>query len=175
MCTHSAYVHTLRLIAALKDAGDERFFNSCGVLLKLMNEEERLRQQKILAAGLLPGEMIEARADGLFFPQAGVIDPPAFCKQLAGDCTLIAENVTAIEHAGDELEVMTAGGVHRFNAVVIANSREALQFVAMRSVPLSGVMGQIDYFRDADAPGGATAFGPYPPRTRSFTAGPRFS
>lgn len=157
----TAYVHSLSLIEALNDAGDERFFDPCGVLLKSTKEEDRLRQQKMFTAGLLPGEMIDVRAEGLFFPQAGVINPQAYCKRLARDCALVREDVAAIEHAGGVLEVMTTGGAHRFDAVIIANSRDALRFVAMRSVPLSGVMGQIDYFSAASAPAFATAFGPY--------------
>lgn len=158
----AAYVSTLALVERLQSETGARFFNPCGVLLRAASIAERDRQRKILAAGLLPDGFIEAREDGLFFPQGGVMDPAAFCRALASKAAVIEAAVETIAADADGICVASGDGGRRdFDAVFIANGRDALKFVAARSLPLSGVMGQIDLFPDATPPAFATAFGPY--------------
>lgn len=158
----AAYLHGLQTIASLEKLSGKRIFNPCGVLLKALNDEERARHEKILAASLFPPEWLEARDDGLFFPQAGVVDPPRYCALLSADARFSRRHAVSLESDPDGVIVQTADGAHqRFDAVVIANGRDALRFVEARSLPLSGVMGQIDFFPDASPPPFAVAFGPY--------------
>jgi tRNA 5-methylaminomethyl-2-thiouridine biosynthesis bifunctional protein len=157
-----AYAHTLGVIETLQQQTGETFFNACGVLLKSVSDEDRERHRRIKAAGLLPDGFIEPRAEGLFFPQAGVIEPAKFCRALATKADLLAEEALAITENGESVNVKSSSGARRaFDAVILANGRDALKFVAARSLPLSGVMGQVDYFPQAAAPAHAIAFGPY--------------
>lgn len=158
----AAYVHALAAIDALQRESGEKFFNPCGVLLKAMNDEERERHRRILAARPLPEDFVVGRDDGLFFPQAGVADPRKFCETLARDAAIIRKSARSIDLSGDGVIVVLDGDEQRrFDAAIIANGADALRFVAARSLPLSGVMGQIDYFPDAPPPDYAVAFGPY--------------
>jgi tRNA 5-methylaminomethyl-2-thiouridine biosynthesis bifunctional protein len=183
----AAYLHTIRLLSELNAAnfqpahpgaspdpaltrnrapacagvsGD--FYNSCGVLLGATGDEERARQERILAASLLPEDWIEARSGGLFFPRAGVVDPNEFVATLAGDTPVTRARVAAIESASSGVVVRLSDGERlAFDAAIIANAMGALNFVAARSLPLSAVAGQIDWFPDAPAPAHAYAAGPY--------------
>ncbi len=157
----AAYCHALRTIAALEKQGD-RFFNPCGVLLKAASDEERERQQKIVSAGVLPPGWIEAHDDGLFFPQGGVIDPRLYCARLAEGSEMIKARAERIVRAHDGLLVELDDRRHiPVDAVVIANGCDALRFVEARSLPLRGVMGQIDHFPAAPAPAHAVVSGTY--------------
>jgi tRNA 5-methylaminomethyl-2-thiouridine biosynthesis bifunctional protein len=158
----AAYVHALRTIEALQARSGERFFNPRGVLLKAKNDEERERHRKILTAKLLPDDFILEHPEGLFFPQAGVIDPPNFCASLAEGAKILRRRALSLE-ARDGAIILALDGEAslEFDAAIIANGRDALRFVAARSLPLSGVMGQIDYFSDVTPPEHAVAFGPY--------------
>ena len=156
-----AYLHTVQLLEALQDGAGAPLFRPCGVLLHAREETERLRQRKLIARAALPDGWLFEREEGLFFPQAGVAAPPAVVRALIGDAPVRPDKVLNLERRDDGWRVRTATAARRADAVVIANGLEALRFVQMRSVPLSGSAGQIDCFPDAPAPAHAHAFGPY--------------
>ncbi len=152
-----AYLHTVKLLGEIGGA----VFNPCGVLLHAGSDKERERQEKLLAQGALPEGWMERREEGLFFPQGGVVDPPAFVAALLGETALIAEKVTALQETETGWRVVTAGSQEAFDAVVVANGLEALRFAQAAALPLAGSMGQVDWFPDAAPPDHAQAFGPY--------------
>ena len=152
-----AYLYTLGLLAELDDA----VFNPCGVLHHATSDKERERQEKLLAMAALPEGRMERRGDGLFFPQGGVVDPPAFVTALLGDTPVITERVMRLQQTGNGWSVAAAASERAFDAVVIANGLDALRFAEARTLPLSGSAGQIDWFAGADAPPHAHVFGPY--------------
>ena len=158
----TAYVHALSVVAEIEAARGETFFNPCGVHLHAVTDDDRNQRGKILAARLLPEDFAMARDNGLFFPQAGVIDPAAFCRALSHDARLITRTALAISGDDDAVLVSLDGGERlRFDAAIIANGRDALRFVGARSLPLYSVLGQIDIFPDAPAPTHASVFGQY--------------
>ncbi len=158
----AAYIHALRTIDAVQNETGEKFFHAIGVMLKARDEAEAQKQKKLLDARMLPAEFIEPCTDGLYFPKAGVIDPRAYCRALAGDAPLIATNAARAERTGGRWQIRFADDADEmFDAVVFANGRDALRFEQARSIPLGATMGQIDYFPDADAPDRAVAAGPY--------------
>lgn len=157
----AAYFHALRVIEAL-ELGDGKLFDRCGALQMATSEDERARQEKIVAGGLLPPGWIETRDDGLYFPQAGVIDPRLYCARLAANTPVIARRALSFGQCAEGVAIDLSGGVREiFDAAIIANGLEAIRFVEARTLPLSGVMGQVDWFPDAPAPPEATVFGPY--------------
>ncbi|MGE0181308.1 MAG: bifunctional tRNA (5-methylaminomethyl-2-thiouridine)(34)-methyltransferase MnmD/FAD-dependent 5-carboxymethylaminomethyl-2-thiouridine(34) oxidoreductase MnmC [Parvularculaceae bacterium] len=158
----AAYLEALAAIDAIERESGAGFFNRCGVLLKAVKDETKARLEKITAARLLPDGYMTLRDDGLFFPQAGVIDPARCCALLAAETPLVGARVLSLAAADGKIILRTDdGGERAFAAAVIANGRDALKFRETRTLPLSGVMGQIDHFAAADAPGHAIAFGPY--------------
>lgn len=157
----AAYLHALWTIARL-DKGGARLFNACGVLQPSLTGEDVQWAEKALAADLLPPGFIETRASALFFPKAGVIDPPAYCAALARDAALVEARAVTVELCADGAVVRLADGrAIEADAVVIANGADALRFAQARTLPLARVAGQIDWFADAPAPAIAQAFGPY--------------
>ncbi|MEX0644589.1 MAG: bifunctional tRNA (5-methylaminomethyl-2-thiouridine)(34)-methyltransferase MnmD/FAD-dependent 5-carboxymethylaminomethyl-2-thiouridine(34) oxidoreductase MnmC [Parvularculaceae bacterium] len=154
----TAYLHTIRLLGEFGG----NFFRPCGVLLGAPDDEERVRQARIVAERLLPSDWMEARPDGLYLPQAGVVDPRKFTAALAAETTLTKARAVAIEHGSDGVALrLNDGSRHAFDAVILANGVEALDFLEARTLPLAAVAGQIDWFPDAAAPEHALVFGPY--------------
>lgn len=162
----SAYFHTIRLLtdSRLFSCGGRRSetFNPCGVLLGANDEKERERQQRILNSELLPAGWIEERKGGLFFPQAGVVHPPAYVAALARGAELVKARAIEIRHDAAAPTVrLDTGAARRFDAVIIANGADALAFADARGLPLAAIAGQVDWFAQAPAPEYALAFGPY--------------
>ena len=156
-----AYVNVIRLLSDLNEADHPSLFAPCGVTLCANDENERARHEKIVVEKLLPEGWIEQRDDGLFFPQAGVVDPPRYVETLLDGVEIRRERVTAIDHGDKSLFIITENERCEVDAVVIANGVGALRFAQTRTLPLSGVAGQLDHFTDAPAPDHATAAGPY--------------
>ncbi|HBS33733.1 MAG TPA: bifunctional tRNA (5-methylaminomethyl-2-thiouridine)(34)-methyltransferase MnmD/FAD-dependent 5-carboxymethylaminomethyl-2-thiouridine(34) oxidoreductase MnmC [Parvularcula sp.] len=157
----AAYLHALGTIARLEARG-ARLFNPCGVLAPALTGEDAQWAEKALAAELLPSNYIEARGSALFFPQAGVVDPPAFCAALAEGAALVRARAVRIEtRAESALIRLDDGRALEAGAVVIANGAQALNFVQARTLPLTRIAGQIDRFADAPGLALAHAFGPY--------------
>lgn len=155
----ACYLHTIRL---LNDFNDPALFNACGVLLGAGDDAERMRGVKLLAEAKLPPDWMTAHERGLFFPQAGVVDPARFVAALIGDAPVVRARAAGIARAENGLAVDTdAGRLGGFDAVALANGVEALRFLEARALPLAAVAGQIDRFPGAEAPPHALAFGPY--------------
>ena len=161
----AAYLYTVQLLSSLQKNSSPTLFNQCGAVLHAHHdhiERESRRQKKLLSMNVLPDGWIEARADGLAFPQGGVVNPANFVKALLGETPVIQREVKQLEFSGGEWRITCASGDDQcFDAVVIANSFDALRFKQCRSLPLSGYKGQIDYFPNAAAPNRAHIFGPY--------------
>lgn len=156
-----SYLHTIDVLRQL----DGDVFHSCGVTLKAASDAEADRLEKLAASGLLPKGWMEAREDGLFFPQAGVVDPGKFVAALIADTPLRRETATALDASiapnGAPVLQTDKDRYENFDAIIIANSVDALRLSPAAALPLSGVAGQLDYFPDASAPQTAIAFGPY--------------
>lgn len=158
----SAYLHALQKIAVIERDRGEVCFNPCGVLMKAADDEDRDRHERILRSNLLPSGAALIRNDGLFLAGAGVVDPRRFCALLARGAAVVRQRVVAIECAERRATILLEDGSREgFDAAVIANGRDAARFVQARTLPLVGVMGQIDHFPEAPAPACAVTFGPY--------------
>lgn len=153
-----SYVHAVRL---LSDIGSPEIFSPCGVMLCALKPEQKERLQRIAAAGLLPADWLQTESDGLYLPQAGVVDPTAYVRALVADTPVVNANALRIRH-GETLAVETgARTLDGFSAVILANGADASRFVEARGLPLSRIAGQIDWFPDANPPDRALAYGPY--------------
>lgn len=158
----AAYLHALATIGALQEKVGENFFNPCGVLLEASDDDDRRRREMLLDGRFLPQGFIERRGDGLYFPQAGVISPRAFCVALAKDAALIVRRAASIARRDAGVAIRFEGGGEKtFDAVVLANGVDALRFVEARTLPLTAVAGQADFFPGAPPIGFAIVSGPY--------------
>ncbi len=153
----SAYLHNVRLLNDLP--GD--FFQSCGVLRLAITDKEAARQARLLADGALPDGWMTAEEDGIAYPQGGVVDPAAFVAALIDETPIEIARVITIEKRENGWLLKTTKGVSEWDAVIIANAHDAMWYVQLRSLPLAGSAGQIEWFEKAAAPSRAVAFGPY--------------
>lgn len=156
-----AYLYTLRLLKTLQQNSTENFFNSCGVLYHAKDKKERVRQEKLLTVNALPEGWMTAHQNGLFFPQAGTVTPKEMVLALLGDTPLHSEKVLQLTRPDGRWLVHTASDAECFDAVIIANGLDALRFTQVRTLPLNGSAGQVEYFPEASSPPHAHAFGPY--------------
>lgn len=152
-----AFVHAEAL---LRERGGD-ILNRCGVLLGAEDEASRARLARLSEARLLPGDWLQETPRGLFLSVAGALDPPRYVAMLLGDTPLIrGEACRLIRREQWSVEV-ALGEIGPFDAVILANSVDALRFCEARALPLTSVAGQIDWFADAAPPQAALAFGPY--------------
>ncbi len=156
--SRAAFVHAVRLL--------ERFgqpiFNQCGVTLSAADKADLPKLRRLYEAELLPADWLSWTPQGLRFLRGGVVDPAAYVAALADGAQLLRQEALRIEHGGDALTIVCVDGArHEFSAVIIANSLAALSFSNVRSTPLSGSIGQIDWFPEAPASSSAIAWGPY--------------
>ncbi|MEM9706901.1 MAG: FAD-dependent 5-carboxymethylaminomethyl-2-thiouridine(34) oxidoreductase MnmC [Pseudomonadota bacterium] len=152
-----SYVHALRVIGLLP--GAHEFFNRCGVFLRL----DDAKADALISDPPLPANQIERREGGLFFKDAGVIDPQKYVQALLGDTQIFKTHINHIDTndtGSVSLNTDDKPPIH-FDAVIVANSVGALRLHAGGYLPISGVAGQIDAFLEAHAPASATAAGPY--------------
>lgn len=158
----AAYVHALRTIARIEADGGAEVFNPCGVFQPALTGDDCQWAEKALAARLLPLALMTGRDGGLFFPQGGVIDPPAYVRALARRAEIVKERAISIDAAENGVSVLLANGAAvEAAAAIIANGADALRIAEARTLPLTRVAGQIDWFATAPAPAVAHAFGPY--------------
>ncbi|MBB5517285.1 bifunctional tRNA (5-methylaminomethyl-2-thiouridine)(34)-methyltransferase MnmD/FAD-dependent 5-carboxymethylaminomethyl-2-thiouridine(34) oxidoreductase MnmC [Amphiplicatus metriothermophilus] len=165
----AAYLYAIRVLNDLADASDagmgeeERpIYLPCGVLLGAKDAADKDRLERIAQSGLLPPDWLKREADGLFLPQAGVIDPRRLVEALAGAAPVVRARARRLVRDGAAIAVETDGGLHEgFAAAVLANGADALRFVEARGLPLTRVAGQIDWFPDVAPPSGARACGAY--------------
>ena len=98
------------------------------------------RAGKVLASGLWAGSELEARPDGLFAPDAGVLRPADAVAALLGDAPV--RDAGTMTREGDGWRVDGAA----FASVVVAAPVLAASLDLGVPAPLSGHRGQIDVF-----------------------------
>lgn len=140
----------------------------CGVLQLAGNDKELARQQQLIETGAYPPTLVRAVSaedaseltgqaclhSGLFFPEAGWVSPPAFCRTLLDhpliDCHY-SVNVTGLQRH-ERLWLLEGTGFSAEN-VVICCANEALVFDQLAHLPLKPIRGQTSQARQpADSP-----------------------
>lgn len=92
---------------------------------------------------------IELPHSGLFFPEAGWINPSQLCQELLNHPNISVDygaEITDICQKGNEWELaFEQGQTHQFPQVVIACAREAKHFSVCASLPIKAIRGQVTY------------------------------
>jgi tRNA 5-methylaminomethyl-2-thiouridine biosynthesis bifunctional protein len=154
----SSYLYTLRLLKHL--ALDHTHFGLCGLLQLAFNTRETARIEGI-ALRMLDEEIVryvnkqEASDlagvlllhDGLYFPDAGWVNPQAFCRGLLQHPNITIFNhvqISQLSKISEGWQVTSQQGEHWVaDAVVIANANDALQLPPSSHLPVSAVRGQM--------------------------------
>ena len=154
----SSYLYTLRLLKQL--ALDHTQLGLCGLLQLAFNTRETARIEGI-AVRKLDEEIVryvnkQAASDlagapllhdGLYFPDAGWVNPRAFCQTLVQHPNITVRNhvqATQLSKVPEGWQVTSQQGKHWVaDAVVIANANNALQLAHSSHLPVSAVRGQM--------------------------------
>lgn len=101
-------------------------------------------------AGTLTG--LDIASAGLFFPQSGWINGPAFCRQLlqTSGATLIPNTpITRIARCEDRFRLCSADSDQgEFDAVVLCTAMGSMKFADTEWLPLRPIRGQISFLQD---------------------------
>jgi tRNA 5-methylaminomethyl-2-thiouridine biosynthesis bifunctional protein len=158
-----AYLYSVLRFQQLLNEG--ACWSACGMLQLAWNEKERRRQQDLLAARLWPDEWLQAVSasdasqlagvklshSGLYFPQAGWVQPQAVCSRLLAKYSninlLLNKQIEVIEQnpGSGRWRLYSADGTlqNESTVLVLANAANSLKFARLSAVPLKRVRGQI--------------------------------
>lgn len=136
-----------------------REWNPCGVIQLVTSEKNRTRFQQLDQQHsddilkYLPAEQlsefagIPVSSDGLFFPQAGWIDPRAFCEALADHKHINVQSgiqITELKKTSTGWQLISdLQRIAEAETVVIAGGTNTRQFEQLSYLPLKAVRGQI--------------------------------
>ena len=150
--------YTRRLLPQLPEASD---WQACGVLQLGFDAAEQARQAKLAAA--FADDLLQAvdqpqaqalagvalASGGLFFPEAGWVNPPALCQLLASHPNirlLPQRQVLELRKTGDGWQALQGEQLLASAAVVVlAGAAEVSQFPCTAHLPLKRIRGQISY------------------------------
>lgn len=154
----ASYLYTLRLLKQL--ALEHIQFRPCGLLQLAFNaretariegvamrklDEEIVRYINEVEASVLAGMPLPHA--GLYFPDAGWVNPRAFCQALVQHPNITVHTNTQVIKLSKQRaawQVTTEQGEHWVaDAVVIANANDALQLAHSSHLPVSAVRGQM--------------------------------
>ena len=154
----SGYLYTIRLLKKI-----DLKFNCCGVLQLAFNGREATRIKSVADQGL-PETLvkpvnsqeasdianIQLHHEGLFFSEAGFINPPELCKKLIEDpniSTKLHTQAIELKYVDNLWEVWEEGNlISKATTVVICNANEALRFKQTEHTELIPARGQITLF-----------------------------
>ena len=143
-----AYLYALRTLNKTTDIT----FDNCGALKTVTGPVDKKRHRKILELNPLPDGFMGPQDNGLYFPQAGIVEPETYLAELLSDTPVIREQVQKFTRVDDRWQVTTKTGEHQFDAVLVANATAAHRFCQLRGLPIAASHGQIDYFPHGAGP-----------------------
>jgi tRNA 5-methylaminomethyl-2-thiouridine biosynthesis bifunctional protein len=95
---------------------------------------------------------ISLTQSGLFFPQAGWIDPRKLCAHLVDHPNIQVEynfHVSQLNQAENNWQVESAtSGIERAPVVIIASAKDALHFTQANHLPIKSIRGQITFIAE---------------------------
>jgi tRNA 5-methylaminomethyl-2-thiouridine biosynthesis bifunctional protein len=154
----TAYLFTLRLIKQLQISSPD--FNPCGLLQLGFNARELQRIQNVGASALDPniGQLLSAKDasaiagislmhKALYLPEAGFINPKAFCNALVNHPNILVQpyqNALQLVAQNHGWQVQTqSNNMFEASHVVICNAIDALQIKETSHLPIAAVRGQM--------------------------------
>lgn len=143
---------------------DEAAFRACGVLQLAYDSKEAERQRKFLQTRSLPKTLVHAvnaeeasalagcpqTTGGLFFPQAGWVDPRALCQAWVKHPGIEHKTLQVTALKRDEKQWQLEGQDHKGNkhmleaqTVVIATAHQTRQLLPDAYLPTRSIRGQL--------------------------------
>ncbi|WP_018150463.1 bifunctional tRNA (5-methylaminomethyl-2-thiouridine)(34)-methyltransferase MnmD/FAD-dependent 5-carboxymethylaminomethyl-2-thiouridine(34) oxidoreductase MnmC [Leeia oryzae] len=134
----------------------------CGVIQLAFNEEEAERIQGLTALGLPDSLMRQVSAaeasqiagipqsrEGLFYPKAGWVHPPALCQHATTHPHIRIQThtrITRLQREGDEWQAFAGETlVATAPVVILASANECLEIMQTSHLPVRTLKGQVSY------------------------------
>lgn len=154
----SGFGYTRRLLSGLPDTSD---WQACGVLQLAFDAAEQARQTALTEA--FPTELLQAvnqqqaqaiagvalPSGGLFFPEAGWVNPPALCQLLASHPNIKVHthrNALELRKTADGWQALQGEQLlAAAEVVVLAGAADVCQYPHTAHLPLKRIRGQISY------------------------------
>ncbi|MGI9274076.1 MAG: bifunctional tRNA (5-methylaminomethyl-2-thiouridine)(34)-methyltransferase MnmD/FAD-dependent 5-carboxymethylaminomethyl-2-thiouridine(34) oxidoreductase MnmC [Endozoicomonas sp.] len=152
------YQYSINLLRQVSEAADN-LWHPCGVIQLSTTDKVRARHQEL--AKTFPDEILRLESsetlsaivgipvnhDGLFFPEAGWVNPPGLCKTLAAHPNIQLETgieVKGLEKIDDDWLIKTADGEYcRTKTVILAGGTSSNKLEPFNHLPLKAIRGQI--------------------------------
>ena len=154
----SGFGYTRRLLEQMLDPAD---WQSCGVLQLGLSTTEQTRQAALTETFptdlLQPVDQLQAQAiagialaaGGLFYPEAGWVNPPALCRLLAAHPNirlLTHRHALQLQKVGNAWQAMDGERLlAAAEVVVLAGAADVCQFPPTAHLPLKRIRGQLSY------------------------------
>jgi len=159
----AAFLHTERRLQALADNHPEINWNPCGVVQLAFNQRLQKRQKALhehyknlpeLCRAVSREEIeniagIEVQYDGLFYPQAGYLDPKALCQALLAEANNIEIRfncpIEKIERNGQQWQLQQKGSkkVYAADLVVLASGAQLCDLAQGEYLDMTPARGQL--------------------------------
>lgn len=189
------YLFAVRFYKQLQEQSKTNFFNACG-LVQLATDQKDLSLFKELAETFAEQSWIKVldktqsaehtglktQQDSFFLPESGYLHPKALCQfytQHANITVLNQQNVNQLNYDKEEWQVITETDTFIADAVVIANSHDAVKFEYRHQLPLKTIRGQISIANQSlirNTPKSVVCHEGYitPPNQQTFSFGASF-
>lgn len=172
--SRAGYLHALRLLDQLGAVDNGLRWRSCGVLQLARDVEQENAQREVCEGLAFPSDYVRfldrataqalssqnLAAGGWFYPQAGWVSPPTFCRALLARHpgrvqTRCGVAISYIRVSGDIWQLYDQEGncVLSADLVVLANAHAANRLLADAPLPLSRLRGQLTYLPGGTLPG----------------------
>ncbi len=164
--TLEGFYYALRLYADLDARGLGLVWQQCGVLKLARDEQDAMRQQRIVQSGVLPDDVLrlvdrdtasqlagwETPTSGWWFPDGCWVHPPSLCGaalRAGGDAIRLHTQRNAIQltHGESDWQVWDEAGTLIAEAplVILANGHLARRYARTEWLPLRPMRGQVTY------------------------------
>lgn len=158
------FAFTLNLIKQLPNNAE--FFHACGQIQLAYDAREQARQNVLItqqeaeffqvldahSASEIAG--IPLKTGGLFLSQAGWVKPKAFCEALVNALNITKNfhaRIINIQKNTSQWQVNTTNKEYNADIVVLCNANHIRQFSLCKSVNITPVRGQVNFFAPTSA------------------------
>ncbi|MEO3679542.1 bifunctional tRNA (5-methylaminomethyl-2-thiouridine)(34)-methyltransferase MnmD/FAD-dependent 5-carboxymethylaminomethyl-2-thiouridine(34) oxidoreductase MnmC [Rheinheimera sp. FR7-31] len=165
-----AFLYARRFYQHWRQQGVNFAMDWCGLLHIASNSQLQQRQQKLIANGLWPDQLVRQvdasvatglsglplTQGGIYFPLAGWLNPQQFCRQALTYLTRQSSfsvqfncNVSAISQQDGHWQLSTNQQAYKCDTLLLACGSAINQFAQTAGLPLNKIRGQVSHVENA--------------------------
>lgn len=161
-----AFLYARRFYQHWRQQGVNFALDWCGLLHIASNSQLQQRQQKLIANGLWPDQLVRQvdasvatelsglplTQGGIYFPLAGWLNPQQFCRQALAYLTQQSSfsvqfncNVSAVSQQDGRWQLSTNQQAYKCDTLLLACGSAVNQFAQTAGLPLNKIRGQVSH------------------------------